>query len=225
MRVWSTGAAACCCRLALSDFHGRSFTFSDCLSGWSVRKACALPPHLYACLVRQLLVASALFQPQQLPHLTYHPTADATAAYNNTLPRSLPYFTLKVQFISRHASYYFPHSPKHGLISDSSIAAAISDNEDARSDLLSDDEQLPPKKPATKNSAVKPKPELNEHPEDDQVKDEADDDDDDEDNVDEYVVEKILKHAFDNGKLCLYEVKWMGYENPEDRTWEPEENL
>jgi len=103
---------------------------------------------------------------------------------------------------------------------------AISDDEDAKSDLLSDEEQLPPKKPATKESAAKPKPEpVNEDSDHDQVKDEADDDDDDEDNADEYVVEKILKHAFDNGKICLYEVKWMGYENPEDRTWEPEDNL
>jgi chromobox protein 1 len=34
-----------------------------------------------------------------------------------------------------------------------------------------------------------------------------------------------LRHAFDNGKDCLYEVKWLGYENAEDRTWEPEANL
>jgi chromobox protein 1 len=109
------------------------------------------------------------------------------------------------------------------------IAAAISDDEDERSDAMSDEEHLPPKKPATKKAAVRPKPEPKEEADDrenDQVKNEADDDDDDEeDGADEYVVEKILKHAFDDGKDCLYEVKWLGYENAEDRTWEPEANL
>jgi chromobox protein 1 len=95
---------------------------------------------------------------------------------------------------------------------------------------MSDEEHLPPKKPATKKAAVRPKPEPKEEADDrenDQVKNEADDDDDDEEDGadDEYVVEKILKHAFDDGKDCLYEVKWLGYENAEDRTWEPEANL
>ena len=95
--------------------------------------------------------------------------------------------------------------------------------------LSADDEVLPPKKPATNKSAAKSnaksaKPEV----EEEDVKNgdvEAEDDDDDEDNADEYVVEKILNHAFDNGKDCLYEVKWLGYEAKEDRTWEPEDNL
>lgn len=95
---------------------------------------------------------------------------------------------------------------------------------------MSEDETLPPKKPATKKAAAKPKPEPNQEAdqEPNNVKgadDDDDDDDDDEDNADEYVVEKILKHAFDNGKTVLYEVKWLGYEAAEDRTWEPEENL
>ncbi|KAF2205347.1 hypothetical protein GQ43DRAFT_437069 [Delitschia confertaspora ATCC 74209] len=42
---------------------------------------------------------------------------------------------------------------------------------------------------------------------------------------DEYVVEKILSHAFNDDGLCLYEVKWLGYEKKSDRTWEPEDNL
>ncbi|OIW25001.1 chromo domain-like protein [Coniochaeta ligniaria NRRL 30616] len=42
----------------------------------------------------------------------------------------------------------------------------------------------------------------------------------------EYVVEKILSHRWDNaiGQL-KFEVKWEGYEKKSDRTWEPEENL
>lgn len=96
--------------------------------------------------------------------------------------------------------------------------------------LSADEEVLPPKKPttekaATKSTAKSAKQEI----EEDDVKngdaEAADDDEDDEDNADEYVVEKILNHAFDNGKDCLYEVKWLGYEAKEDRTWEPEDNL
>ncbi|KAG9996954.1 hypothetical protein KCU78_g17190, partial [Aureobasidium melanogenum] len=105
---------------------------------------------------------------------------------------------------------------------------AISDEE--MSDPLSADEEvLPPKKPATKKPATKSDPKSTKEEIDQDVKnghDEAEDDDDEEeDNADEYVVEKILNHAFDNGKDCLYEVKWLGYEAEEDRTWEPEDNL
>ena len=39
-----------------------------------------------------------------------------------------------------------------------------------------------------------------------------------------YVVEKILGHRFNRGTL-EFDVKWQGYENPKDRTWEPEENM
>ncbi|KAI5201336.1 hypothetical protein E4T39_05246 [Aureobasidium subglaciale] len=108
---------------------------------------------------------------------------------------------------------------------------------DERSDPLSgDDEVLPPKRPAPKKSAAKTSSEPAEEEEVDEemldvknghvgADNNDEDEDDEEDNADEYVVEKILKHAFDNGKDCLYEVKWLGYENVEDRTWEPEENL
>jgi len=41
---------------------------------------------------------------------------------------------------------------------------------------------------------------------------------------DEYVVEKIIGHRFNKGVL-EFDVKWQGYENPKDRTWEPEENM
>lgn len=54
---------------------------------------------------------------------------------------------------------------------------------------------------------------------------EDDDDDEEEDGEDEYVVEKILSHALGEKDVILYEVKWLGYESKDDRTWEPEENL
>ncbi|TID20661.1 hypothetical protein E6O75_ATG05425 [Venturia nashicola] len=53
----------------------------------------------------------------------------------------------------------------------------------------------------------------------------ADDDDEGEAEPDEYVVEKILKHDFNEDGTLLFEVKWQGYEEISDRTWEPEENL
>lgn len=96
--------------------------------------------------------------------------------------------------------------------------------------LSADEEVLPPKKPTTKKATTKSSAKSAKVEIDEDVKngDEAegdDDDEDEEDNADEYVVEKILNHAFDNGKDCLYEVKWLGYEALEDRTWEPEDNL
>ena len=56
----------------------------------------------------------------------------------------------------------------------------------------------------------------------DPVQEEGEDDEDE--GEDEYVVEKILKHKFLKGQT-FYQVKWMGYENEEDLTWEPKENL
>ncbi|KAF1953250.1 hypothetical protein CC80DRAFT_478324 [Byssothecium circinans] len=41
---------------------------------------------------------------------------------------------------------------------------------------------------------------------------------------DEYVVEKILDHKKSRG-VIVYEVKWQGYPDPSDRTWEPKDNL
>lgn len=51
-----------------------------------------------------------------------------------------------------------------------------------------------------------------------------DDGDEDGDEPEEYIVEAILSHAFDDDVL-KYEVKWQGYEKKSDRTWEPEDNL
>lgn len=39
-----------------------------------------------------------------------------------------------------------------------------------------------------------------------------------------YEVERILAHRIIRGRL-QYFVKWLGWDNPEDNTWEPEENL
>ncbi|KAF2755713.1 chromo-domain-containing protein [Pseudovirgaria hyperparasitica] len=54
---------------------------------------------------------------------------------------------------------------------------------------------------------------------------EEDDDDDEELDGDEYVVEKILKHTYNKKGTVEYQVKWVGYDQPEDLTWEPEDNL
>merc|ERR1712133_59332 len=44
------------------------------------------------------------------------------------------------------------------------------------------------------------------------------------DEEDEYEVEKILEKR-DIGGLIEYKVKWKGWENEEDQTWEPVDNL
>ncbi|KAF2181045.1 hypothetical protein K469DRAFT_713903 [Zopfia rhizophila CBS 207.26] len=49
--------------------------------------------------------------------------------------------------------------------------------------------------------------------------------DEEEGDEEEYVVEKIMSHAFKDDGVCMYEVKWLGYEKKADRTWEPEDNL
>jgi chromobox protein 1 len=38
----------------------------------------------------------------------------------------------------------------------------------------------------------------------------------------EYEVEKIMAHRNKKGKLMEYHIKWLGYENPADDSWEPE---
>ncbi|KAJ4400366.1 hypothetical protein N0V91_008722 [Didymella pomorum] len=53
---------------------------------------------------------------------------------------------------------------------------------------------------------------------------EEEEEDEEEGGEDEYVVEKILGHRFNKGVL-EFDVKWQGYEDLEDRTWEPEENM
>ncbi|KAL1801211.1 hypothetical protein ACET3X_001553 [Alternaria dauci] len=51
-----------------------------------------------------------------------------------------------------------------------------------------------------------------------------DDEDDSEVGEDEYVVEAIFNHRFNKG-LLQFDVKWEGYDDPKERTWESEENM
>ncbi|PGH08233.1 chromobox protein 1 [Blastomyces parvus] len=52
-----------------------------------------------------------------------------------------------------------------------------------------------------------------------------DEDESSEEGEDVYVVEKIMGHEFAKDGTLLLQVKWKGYENPEDQTLEPEDNL
>ncbi|SMQ49659.1 unnamed protein product [Zymoseptoria tritici ST99CH_3D7] len=78
---------------------------------------------------------------------------------------------------------------------------AVSDNEDS-------DIDVPDAIPARPKAVEDPKSE----------------DDDDEEEEDEYQVEKILAHESKRGKI-QYRIKWLGYEDEADQTWEPQENL
>ena len=55
--------------------------------------------------------------------------------------------------------------------------------------------------------------------------DEQEDGSDDEEAEDEYVVDKILEHKFAARGVVQYKVKWLGYDDEADMTWEPAENL
>ncbi|GAB1731206.1 hypothetical protein NU195Hw_Modified_294t1 [Hortaea werneckii] len=86
---------------------------------------------------------------------------------------------------------------------------AISDHESGSEDDVPD--QIPAR---VNKKATEPTPEEDE--------DENDEDDDDED---EYRVEKIVKHDWLDDGTLVYQIKWQGYEDPGDMTWEPVENL
>jgi chromobox protein 1 len=58
-----------------------------------------------------------------------------------------------------------------------------------------------------------------------QSEDEQEAESDEEGAEDEYVVERITEHKFARGGAIQYRVKWLGYENEVDMTWEPLENL
>lgn len=75
------------------------------------------------------------------------------------------------------------------------------------SDDESDNMDIPDQIPAKKSA--KPDPE---------------EEDEDEEDEDEFQVEEILDHITKRGKLS-YKVKWLGWDNEEDMTWEPRENL
>jgi chromobox protein 1 len=59
----------------------------------------------------------------------------------------------------------------------------------------------------------------------DEQEDEQEDGSDDEEAEDEYSVDKILEHRFERGGVVKYKVKWLGYEDEADMTWEPAANL
>ncbi|KAI1814239.1 heterochromatin protein one [Poronia punctata] len=53
-----------------------------------------------------------------------------------------------------------------------------------------------------------------------------DEDEEDEDlDEDEYIVEKIIAHVVESDGSLKFKVKWEGYEDKADQTWESEDNL
>lgn len=56
------------------------------------------------------------------------------------------------------------------------------------------------------------------------VQDDESEDDAGSGDEDEFQVEKILDHKTVKGGI-LYRIKWLGYDDVADETWEPEENL
>lgn len=94
-----------------------------------------------------------------------------------------------------HASWYCIDASKE----------IVSDAEESDDDML---DEIPAKEP--KAAPVQ--------------EEEDDEDDDDSIGEDEFQVEKILDHKTHKGSI-LYRIKWLGYEDETDETWEPEENL
>ena len=94
--------------------------------------------------------------------------------------------------------------------------------------MLSDDESMsdgidvPESVPAKAPAKGKGKGKAPAKPE---SEDEQEDGSDEEQAEDEYAVEKILDHRFARGGVVQYKVKWLGYTDEADMTWEPEENL
>jgi chromobox protein 1 len=98
------------------------------------------------------------------------------------------------------------------------LVAAMSRSDDEMDDI--DDGDVPDAIPARapKKAALASK--------DEQSDDEAvEEEDGDEDGEDEYQVEKILTHQYDQAGNVLYQIKWLGYEAEADMTWEPIDNL
>ncbi|KAK9368063.1 hypothetical protein V1509DRAFT_639956 [Lipomyces kononenkoae] len=63
--------------------------------------------------------------------------------------------------------------------------------------------------------------------EDGEEEEEEEDEDDEEEDEDEdsYTVEAIKGHNFNKKGQLLFHIKWLGYDKPEDDSWEPESNL
>lgn len=84
--------------------------------------------------------------------------------------------------------------------------AAVSDGEESDIDMI---DEIPAKK--AKTAPVK-------------NEEENEDSESGEEDEDEFQVEKILAHKTHKGGI-LYRIKWLGYDDETDQTWEPEENL
>lgn len=92
-------------------------------------------------------------------------------------------------------------------------AAAISDDES-----ISDGADVPESVPAkaTKGTGKAPV-----QPESEDEREDGSEDG----GEDEYSVDKIVAHDFERNGQVKYHVKWLGYEDEADITWEPAENL
>ncbi|KAK3214898.1 hypothetical protein GRF29_19g1584803, partial [Pseudopithomyces chartarum] len=91
---------------------------------------------------------------------------------------------------------------------------ALSDEEIS---VSSSEEQIPAKKQKQTRKKAEPV-------EEEEVEEEEDEEEQGEGEEDEYVVEEIVGHKNSKGTI-LYRVKWQGYDDPSDLTWEGEDNL
>lgn len=111
------------------------------------------------------------------------------------------------------ASHRANGSSNHKQLNTNAIVAAVSDDESI-SDGTDVPESVPAKAPKAKGKApVEPESE-----------DELAEGSDDEEAEDEYSVEEIVDHNIQRGAI-KYKVKWLGYDDEADMTWEPAENL
>ncbi|KAK4539904.1 hypothetical protein LTR36_009946 [Oleoguttula mirabilis] len=92
-------------------------------------------------------------------------------------------------------------------------AAPVSDDE-------SGSEGVPDMIPARGKAKADPEPAEAEAEEEEEEEEEEEDG-----GEDEYRVEKILKHDFQDDGTVVYQIKWLGYEDASDLTWEPTENI
>ncbi|CBX96122.1 hypothetical protein IAQ61_001304 [Plenodomus lingam] len=93
---------------------------------------------------------------------------------------------------------------------------ALSDQEDS-----SGEDEVPPQPKATKGKGKEKS--VDDHVDEGPGQNE-DKDSGSEEAEDEYIVEKIMGHKFVKGQL-VFHVKWQGYDDPNDQTWEPEDNM
>jgi chromobox protein 1 len=129
----------------------------------------------------------------------------------------------KLRRIGNHASYVYSQSIPDGYALTDDFPALPSDENASNSG--SESEEIPFRK--AKAAAI--------------TADSEDEDDDDEApdeyiaqgsfcrgltlTINRYVVEKIVAHNWSDEGVLLFKVKWQGYPNAADQTWEGEENL